>query len=70
MKRDIGHLPMQERFQHLLAVISGQRFLRKQGLGNEVPFFICPFKPQETLNPKIWKKVKGEYEMKPDVREG
>ena len=28
------------------------------------------FKPQETLNPKIWKKVKGGYEMKPDVREG
>nr|WP_159653264.1 DUF1788 domain-containing protein [Methylicorpusculum oleiharenae] len=38
---------MQERFQHLFAVISGQRFLNKQGLGNEVPFFICPFKPEE-----------------------
>ena len=49
MKLDIGHLPMQERFQHLLAVVSGQRFLRKQGLGNEVPFFICPFKPEESL---------------------
>jgi hypothetical protein len=50
MKLDSGHSPpMQERFQHLLAVISGQRFLRKQGLGNEIPFFICPFKPQETL---------------------
>lgn len=40
---------MQDRFQHLLAVISGQRFLNKQGLGNEVPFFICPFKPEESL---------------------
>jgi hypothetical protein len=37
---------MQDRFQHLFAVISGQRFLNKQGLGNEVPFFICPFKPE------------------------
>ena len=49
MKLDVDKTPMQERFQHLLAVVSGQRFLRKQGLGNEVPFFICPFKPQETL---------------------
>ncbi len=40
---------MQDRFQHLLAVISGQRFLNKQGLGNEVPFFICPFKPEESV---------------------
>tara|TARA_R110000772_G_scaffold127818_4_gene235206 strand:- start:37011 stop:37595 length:585 start_codon:yes stop_codon:yes gene_type:complete len=40
---------MQDRFQHLLAVISGQRFLNKQGLGNEVPFFICPFKPEEAV---------------------
>ena len=41
--------PMSERFQHLFAVISGPRFLRKQGLGNEVPFFICPFKPEESV---------------------
>jgi hypothetical protein len=34
---------LQSAFQHLLAVISGQRFLNKQGLGNEIPFFICPF---------------------------
>jgi hypothetical protein len=31
-----------ERFEHLVRVISSQRFLQKQGLGNEVPFFICP----------------------------
>lgn len=40
---------LQERFHHLLSVISGQRFLQKQGLGNEVPFFICPFKPEESV---------------------
>lgn len=40
---------MQNRFQHLLAVISGQHFLNRQGLGNEVPFFICPFKPEESV---------------------
>ena len=31
--------------QHLFEVISGQRFLRMEGLGNEVPFFIYPFEP-------------------------
>lgn len=40
---------IQQRFQHLRKVISGQRFLQKQGLGNEVPFFICPFAPQEAV---------------------
>lgn len=47
MKADIASMPIQDRFNHLLEVISGQRFLKKQGLGNEIPFFICPFKPEE-----------------------
>jgi hypothetical protein len=49
VKADIARMPMEERFQHLFAVISGQRFLKKQGLGNEVPFFICPYKPEESV---------------------
>ncbi len=47
MTADIAKMPMPDRFQHLFAVISGKRFLKKQGLGNEIPFFICPFKPEE-----------------------
>jgi hypothetical protein len=46
---NIERRPMQERFQHLFALTSGQRFLKKHGLGNEVPFFICPFKPEEAI---------------------
>lgn len=42
-------MPIKDKFQHLFAVISGQRFLNKQGLGNEIPFFICPFKPEEAF---------------------
>jgi hypothetical protein len=38
-----------ERFEHLLTVISSERFLKKQGLGNEVPFFICPFDPGDAF---------------------
>ena len=47
MITDIAKMPMQDRFQHLFAVISSQRFLNKQGLGNEVPFFICPYRLEE-----------------------
>ena len=34
---------------HLLAVLSSQRFLRMEGLSNEVPFFIYPFPPEASL---------------------
>lgn len=43
MTSSITALNIQESFDHLLAVISGQRFLQKEGLGKEVPFFISPF---------------------------
>lgn len=49
MTLDIETQPIQERFQHLLKVISSHRFLKKQGLGNEVPFFICPYRPEESV---------------------
>ena len=49
MSKDIARMPMQDRYQHLFSVISGQRFLNKQGLGNEVPFFICPYRPEEAV---------------------
>jgi hypothetical protein len=41
--------PIPERFQHLLTVIGSRRFLQKQGLGNEVPFFICPYPPADAV---------------------
>lgn len=50
MTTNIIEMSMQDKFQHLYAVISGQRFLKKHGLGNEVPFFICPFKPEESVD--------------------
>src|SRR5687768_5635923 len=36
-----------EIYEHLLTVISSEKFLRMQGLGNEIPFFICPFDPSK-----------------------
>lgn len=42
-------LTIPERFDHLFNLISSDRFLRMEGLGNEVPFFICPFPPEEAV---------------------
>src|SRR3954468_12590388 len=42
-------LSVQDRYKHLRDVISSQRFLHKQGLGNEVPFFICPYPARDAV---------------------
>ena len=40
---------VQDRYQHLLRVISSERFLKMQSLGKEVPFFICPYPAKEAV---------------------
>jgi len=35
---------------HLLKVISSQPFLKNEGLNNEVPFHICPFDPEISVD--------------------
>ncbi|MCV7092680.1 DUF1788 domain-containing protein [Mycobacterium interjectum] len=35
--------------EHMLAVLSGKRFLQMEGLSNEVPFFIYPYAPEDAL---------------------
>lgn len=45
----IANASIAARSEHLFNVFSGERFLKMQGLGNEVPFFICPFKPAEAI---------------------
>jgi hypothetical protein len=44
---DLENRPLHERFAHLVATISSSRFLSMQGIANELPFFICPFHPEE-----------------------
>lgn len=41
----MSQLSMKEIYDHLLNVVGSRRFLQKQGLGNEIPFFICPYSP-------------------------
>jgi hypothetical protein len=46
--------------EHLHAVLSGTRFLRMEGLSNEVPFFIYPYAPEDALEvAKSKKRIKN-----------
>ena len=45
--KDRQYASINERYEHLYDVMSRQKKKNKEGLGNEVPFFICPFKPKE-----------------------
>lgn len=42
-------MPVKARFDHLMSLIKSKRFLQKEGLGNEVPFFICSYHPEEAV---------------------
>lgn len=47
--KSLEQQPLQVRFEHLLNLIASRGFLAKQGLGNEVPFFICPYSLEEAV---------------------
>lgn len=40
---------VQAQEQHLVEVLSSKRFLRMEGIGNEVPFFIYPYEAEDSL---------------------
>jgi hypothetical protein len=57
---------VQEQERHLLAVLSSSRFLEMEGLGNEVPFFIYPYDPEDALavaaaKKRIKNKLKNDH---------
>jgi Domain of unknown function (DUF1788) len=49
MSLDLSLADIPTRFDHLLRVIGSERFLKMESLGNEVPFFICPYDPHEAV---------------------
>ena len=54
-----------KKFQHLLQVISNKRFLQMQGLGKEVPFFICPYEISEDNQMRtVTEKLKKNLDKK------
>lgn len=60
----IENKSIQERYEHLLSLIGSERFLKKQGLGNEVPFYICPYQPTETVGmEKIRVQLRNKLEQ-------
>lgn len=50
MSLKLSHQPLPVRFDHLVKVISGERFLEMKGLNNDLPFYICEFKPSEAVD--------------------
>lgn len=49
MSQKISQQPISARFEHLVNVISSQRFLEMGGLNNDLPFYICEFKAAEAF---------------------
>ena len=53
-------------FQHLIKVLQDERFLKMQGLNQEVPFFLCPFSVKQKLEiedmlPRLIKRTKDAH---------
>ncbi|MBX3194873.1 MAG: DUF1788 domain-containing protein [Microbacteriaceae bacterium] len=62
----IQQVQVQEQEQHLLSVLGSRRFLEMEGLGNEVPFFIYPYDPEDSLavaaaKKRIKNKLKNDH---------
>lgn len=49
MTSKISHQPLANRFDHLIQVIGGERFLQMRGLNNDLPFHICEFRANEAF---------------------
>ncbi len=49
MSQKISQQPLASRFEHLVKVIGGERFLQMKGLNNDLPFYICEFKAAEAI---------------------
>jgi len=42
-----SYVPLAARFERIVSVLASPPFLNMEGLGNEVPFFICAYAPSE-----------------------
>ena len=50
MSLELTTAPIAERFKHILGILTSERFQKMEGLGKEVPFFICPYDPKDALD--------------------
>lgn len=49
MSQKISQQSLHNRFEHLIKVISSERFLQMRGLNNDLPFYICEFRASEAV---------------------
>lgn len=49
MHKKYGQRTLAERFDHLLNVMGGERFLQMKGLNNDLPFYICDYEAHEAV---------------------
>lgn len=49
MTGSIEGASLKDRLEHLVKVVSSQHFLTMQSIGNEVPFYICPYPVEEAV---------------------
>lgn len=49
MSQKISQQSLANRFEHLVKVISSERFLQMRGLNNDLPFYICEFRASEAI---------------------
>ncbi|MBW1720297.1 MAG: DUF1788 domain-containing protein [Deltaproteobacteria bacterium] len=57
-------MSISERYDHLLKLIGSNRFLKMEGLGNEVPFFLCPYPPKDTVDmSKMQKQLQNRLQQ-------
>lgn len=61
MSIDIFSISVPQIFGHLQNLLVSQQFLQKKGIGNEVPFFICPFSPKITVEVERQTQVLMNY---------
>jgi hypothetical protein len=45
----LENAPISDRYQHLVEIITSEHFLKMRGIGKEVPFYICPYKPEDSI---------------------
>jgi hypothetical protein len=61
----MNRVDLSKQEEHLFTVLSGKRFLGMEGLGNEVPFFIYPYAPEDALAvAQTKKRIKNKLSQK------
>ena len=67
MSIDTFSMSVPQIFGHLQNLLVSQQFLQKKGIGNEVPFFICPFSPKITVEVERQTQVLINYLSKQNI---